>query len=339
MDYNNNTQIVNFIFSPDIPWKITDKVVEPIVSKDIWNNNVKNKNATIVMPGHFLEVLTSLMAVRILKDNGVNATTFITPAYYTDLLKFFSIKVNCGRKKEPIIKEYDRLMEPVNSYPVPIFLNGNDDIYFNLLNNYGGNRKDIKGKKFPMVDKPYWKQILCNTCSNYSNPIFPLINKEDLFKSKLDLFKDKGINSKYILLDNSNVFQKTSDNRKVNSKKFDQAEINDLANNFAKHKIKCVIMSNENKIYVNNMLVIPSWDNINSLQLLSLLLNAECIISSDQNICLSAALIGCKKIVYLDNPIKGWRFEDLPIVNKDNMWITPNFYSNDFVYNITTKEM
>ena len=335
---DDNSKIVDFIFSPNIPWRITDDIVDPIISREIWCKHVRNKPATIVMPGYLLEVLTSLMATKILKDNGVNIVSWITPSYYTDLLKFFNVKVTCSKKKESPIKEFNRLIEPANSYPVPVFLNGNDEIFFNLYNNYGGNRRNTKGKLQDRLDKPYWKQLLCNTCSNYSNPIFPIINKDDLFKSKLDLFKEKGIDSKYILLDNSNLLEITSDNRKINYKKFSPAEINELASRFVKHKIKCIVMSNENKIHTNNMMTIGSWDNINSFHMLSLLLNAECIISSDQNICLSAALIGCKKIIYLDNPIKGWRFEDLPIINKDNMWITPNFYSNDFVYNITTKE-
>ena len=211
-------------------------------------------------------------------------------------------------------------------------------MFFNLLNNYGNNVKNLKGKPGKRSDKPFWKQILQNTCNVY-NPIFPKFNIQDLNIPNNKFFKKNYISGKYLLLDNACIFGVTADNRAVKNKIFFPTEVDDLANRLMKERIKCVVLSNSNMQYMSsNIIKLDSWININSLDLLSLLVSSECIVSSDPNIYLSSALLGCKKIISLDEPPKGWGFEDVPVNSKDKTWHNPKFYNNQYFCDLAAKD-
>ena len=296
------------------------------------------------MPGHLLEVLTALMAPRILKDHGININKWIVPGYYDSLLKYFNIKTLHANNNNSLTEEYKRMFKATKSYPVPIFFNGGNDIYINLLNNYGFNRLNNGNRRKERLTTPFWKQLLCNTCcSSFTSCIFPKFGLEELNILKNQFFQSKELNvNKYILIDNTTSISMLSDFRPLNHKLFNDCEIQPLALRLKKDNIKCIVMTNDTSNHnVDNTCYVDPWDKIDSLKLISLLLNAECIISSDPNIYLSAAMLGCKKIISLETTApKGWNFIDVPNnFNRDVIWHTPSLYNTDYIYDIIGKEL
>ena len=340
----NRESILYFQFCPNVPWKFITKIISPVVSREVWVNHIlESRRAYILMPGYLLEVLTTLMAPKVLKENGITISKWIVPGYYDSLLKYFNIKTLHANNDNTLAEEYKRMFKATKSYPVPIFFNGGNDIYFNLLNNYGFNRKNNRNKRKERLPIPFWKQLLCNTCcNNFRAAIFPKFGLEELVISKNQFFQSKGLNvGKYLLIDNTISISMLSDFRPLNHKLMNEYEIQDLSLKLKKCNTKCIVMTNESIHNTDNVCYINPWDKIDSLQLVSLLLNAECIISSDPNIYLSAALLGCKKIINLDTTApKGWNFEDVPdSYNKDIIWHTPNVYNTDYFCDIVGKEL
>lgn len=330
---SNNEQYISFPFSPRIKWKLRNSVIVPELNKHYYRI-IKDNPAQMLVPGYFLEVLVCALLANTFRQNKImRVTSFITPAYYADMLNLFGIKVCCSKKDNPI-KEFERLSIAVNGYPVPIFFNKKDRVFFNLLNNYGGNVKTIIGGKVERSEIPFWQQIFQNICFDFPLTIPRLTYNVETTRNRL--VRQYNIH-KYVLLDNSNVFGTTADNRAINNRIFLKDEIEDLAYRLSRYNIKLVVMSPiEMKFNSPNIVKLNPWITINSLELFTLIVEAECVVSSDPNIYLSAALLDCEKVICLDNPPKGWTFDDVPSLG-DNKWYTIKNHVNDCIFDLSIK--
>ena len=294
----------------------------------MWNKLAKDKEISVLCPGYFLECLLLPLVAAILKINKFFIKQFIVPKYYHGMLKEFDLDVGYGDIINPII-EYDRLNEARDAFPAPIFFDADKNVYLNLLFNYG-KKIPASGIEAPewveqispsqRNEPPFWRQILNNLCMGH-NAVFPKLNYEWARETANQYLRGSGIkgNGRYVLMDNPCLFGLAADKRIIEPQYYFPIQIKEIADYLKRQKIELVIMSNDageyRKLGLNN--IIPSWANINSELVLALLGSACGVISWDQNIYLSAALLDVKSIVCLDDPPMGWRFDDVIALTRE----------------------
>lgn len=117
-----------FPFSPGIGWKIkSGKYIVPEINLDVWKRITQNKSITVVCYGGLFESYFSLSYLEMLN--------YITPQN-----KLFW----CGNNKFSSLVSINGLAQlsdkcPQNiltTYPVPVFMDVENNLYFNCLNNY-----------------------------------------------------------------------------------------------------------------------------------------------------------------------------------------------------------
>lgn len=126
-----NLSVKFFPFAPGIPWKIkAGKYVVPEISAPLWQSLTKDKELTVICNGGLLE---SFFSCTILE-----AINYISPksslSWAGDVRHLPLIKIN-GLAK--IHDNYKSLSQNVaEQFPTPIFLDKQNNVYFNCLNNY-----------------------------------------------------------------------------------------------------------------------------------------------------------------------------------------------------------
>jgi len=319
---------IYYPFSRGILWNKSDRVIIPTLDIKVWKRNLKNKKVNVLCPGYLLEAIIGAFSIPTLQNRGIEINKYILPIYYAEALNLFSFfyKKEVGGEKNIFI-EYNRLMEAVYAYPSPIFFDNNDEVYFNLLLNYG-ERFDSKNNKKPRNKDSFWKQILNNLCVDY----FVDMNKFDFFKSKeicykfLAKFSIKS-GEKFVLIDNSNIFSTAADGHLINPIFLYPPQIREISENLKRKNINLIVIARDSAPYyglgVNK--VIPPWYLLKSDLVVSLIVNSFGVISSDQNLYLLAALFGVKNVICLEQQQKGWTFDDVKDISIDSEnknWIT-----------------
>lgn len=300
---------IQYLFSKTIPWQLKKNIVIPGISREIFER-VKNEANKFyaICPGYLLESIIAVSANDIFIRSGIEIEKWIMPKCYSKVLKYYNL--NYKGSNGDMFLEYKRLIKAVKAYPVPIFMDKDNNVYFNLLFNYGA-RVNCKNIKVSNNVVPFWKQLLNNTClmENYEQRNFNIefedkINKF-LAKDSIDPYKN------FVLIDNSNLFGTTANGLKIKNNFMFLEQVRDIAECLYKKNIQCVIMTNNKKEYFGrNVFTINSWNKINFVILLSLLQKAYTVVSSDPNIYLTAAIVGCERIITND-ACPGWTFDDL----------------------------
>lgn len=305
---------IYYPFTFKIPWEVNKNVLVPKISKTFWNKYVKNNPINIVCAGYMLEVIICASIYKLFINNNLKPNKWILPSYYNSALNLFEIKIDNRTDTSNVLMERDSINEIAKSYISPIFFDGDNNVYYNLLFNYG-NIVSINNVYKCRNEMPFWKQIINNLC--FGNVNFK-INKFDYRKAKqicYSYLESIGIKyeEKFAIIDNSNIIAETADGREVEQILFFPIQIKQIVDNLKKRKIKALVMTNNADSYkcigINN--IIPSWNMIDSGQFISLLSCADTIISSDQNLYLLGAILGVENIISLDKKCKGWSFDDI----------------------------
>jgi len=310
---NHKPREVRFYkFCPGIPWKVKNKVLVPSVNRDIWKELIITKPTTAICPGYFFEALFVPLFQKVLNQYGVKIQRWIIPSYYTDLLKLFNIKNETIDERKDFFKEFVRVYRTIHLFPSPIFMDRENNLYFNMLHNYGVTRC-VNGK---YLDRNYdncWKQILKNTCSYPYEMAYPFFDHE-LLKIQLKKFfeqKNIDIDKPYVILDNSNISYKSADERAIIPNCLSNHQIRAMGMTLWQNKKQLLVMGENVNYGVGNIFSIPNWFSVNSADLFALLLYADGICSYDPNIYLSGALLGCSRIFASGNFDDGFRLKDL----------------------------
>jgi hypothetical protein len=307
--------IVFYPFAYGIPWSVEDGVIVPYLSDVLWGNFITSKYTKInlLCPGYLLENLIAAQMVKILKLNNVEIDSWLVPDYYKGVYKAFGINITGTNGN--IFEEKIRLNEAKVSYTTPVFFDGNDNVYFNTLFNY---KEVVNINNIPQNedDKPFWMQILDNGCREYGvNPLSINIDKLKIKGKKI--MESLGLTNKVVVIDNSNT--SLVDDRNINRRYFNQVEARGMSMFLGGEGLNCLLMNSRRDIYFGtNLYTMPSWYDYDSYDLLAVLSVADHVVSCDPTIYLTAAILGCKSIIALDDKIKGWSFDDVKGICLDN---------------------
>lgn len=161
-----------FPFTPGIGWNLkNNKYIIPRVSPIAFDQAMKNRDAIIVTYGGLLE-------------------SFLSLSYFEMINQFYpSTKMYwCGNDQfNPLIKLNGvGVVSPepfphslLKNYPVPIFLDKKDNIYFNCLNNYL-EMNNYLGLKEYKNKRSLYRQVLSNLLFNWNSSFLPKLRNRHL---------------------------------------------------------------------------------------------------------------------------------------------------------------
>ncbi|MFW9876816.1 MAG: hypothetical protein ACFFG0_27295, partial [Candidatus Thorarchaeota archaeon] len=154
-----------------IPWKVNrGKYIIPEIDSDIWHQAVDGKKVIITAFGGVFESFFSLsVAEAISSYNPEQEIQFLG----NDEFSFFA-RMQGICKLSPI----NLTKEVLKDYPTPLFFDKNNNVYFNVLNNYG-TKFSYWGKYPEENTSPATEQIFCNAMVPWRNYI-PNLRKLDL---------------------------------------------------------------------------------------------------------------------------------------------------------------
>jgi hypothetical protein len=308
-----DNDVVFFHFSPGIPWRTEQHCVKPILSREIWKEIVIRNPINVICPGYFLEAVMLPMFNKVLKHYGATVSRWITPSYYSDFLSIFGIKNSTVDDTNSVFSEFSRLITTALDYPSPIFMDRENNVYFNTLFNYG-EVVDTKAKFIDRDYTPFWKQFLRNTCSYPYELAYPSFDKDELRIRLSKLFQKYGIatDKPYVIIDNNSYPYRTADGRTIIPRALEPYNIRSIGSSFFHKKYQVIVLNSDVVNYgVSNVFRLPCWFSINSANLFALLVHANGIYSSDPNIYLTGALVGCSKIFAGSNFDDGFRLQDV----------------------------
>jgi len=181
-----------FPFSPGIPWTIkNNKYIIPEIDARVWERTVQDRDFIIACYGGLLESFFSLSYCEALtRNNPYKEIRWMGDPYFEYLPSIQGIaKTNA----------FDLGSDVVDKYPAPIFMDRNNNAYFNVLNNYL-ETKSYKPGPSVINDDICLKQLYQNCMIPWDGDV-PKIRKES--KGKYEEWKKRNSfydNSKYIVL-------------------------------------------------------------------------------------------------------------------------------------------
>ena len=342
---SKTSEVVFYPFSPGIPWKTENEIVQPIISKSVWENIVSTKKVHVLCPGFAVEALLLPLFNKTLQKNGIEVHRWIVPNKYNDILKYFKINTEADGKNKDLFMEFNRLKKAVESFPSPIFMDREDNLYFNCLFNYGETYSS-KSKHVGRNNDSFWKQMLKNTCCFPYENSFQWLDKKVLKNYTSDTFKKFNIDfsKPFIVIDNNYISYNTADSRASIAKVLLPHQLNAIGATLGYKKYQCIVSSNNKSkqgYFANNVKFIPSWYDLNLFDWFALISLSSGIYSSDPNVYLAAALIGCENIFAGGcNHDFGWEFADVVEIadcrGKKRRWTQmDNFETTDIITHLT----
>jgi hypothetical protein len=198
------TRTAFYPFTLDIPWTIKRNIIVPKISQELWDKLISKRDINVICPGYFLEALVVSLSAYIFNINNIKVSNWIIPKYYTEMYNFMGIN-NISPIEGNIFAAYDELIQLMYDYPTPLFFDGGNNVYFNMLFSYGTYscteyKNYIKGRN----ENPFYKQILSNLCFD-SSISFNKFDKNQVLKdvkSYLNQYSMR-LNKKIFLIDTS----------------------------------------------------------------------------------------------------------------------------------------
>ena len=261
-----------FPFSPGIPWKILNNhFVVPEINAKIWQRVLNDKDFVISCYGGLLESFFSLLYSEILLK--------IEPyrnVYWMGNEDQYKIVNYQGLTK---IFEYNLGIETLKDYPVPIFMDAENNAYYNVLNNYLIT-KSFKSNKVIDTDGCISKQLLSNLMIPWDDYSIKL-RKFDDYKYK-SWKKESGIeNNKFIV-----ILPKSNSYHSVDCLGWDDRMISELAS-MVRHLGYKVISCNDS--YSRSTLVVNASSKIDVV--LGLIMDGAVLLSKSIDYLLISMLI------------------------------------------------
>lgn len=161
-----------FPFAPGIVWKTKNNYIIPEVHPVVWDTVLQQKKPSVICNSGLLESFYSLSYVEAIHN--------IYPD--KDVMWIGNSKYNYLVHSQNIAKisPYSFSEFSISQYPTPIFMDLEDNFYFNSLLNYIKTYKIIKTKKNQFVynNEPIIAQIFKNAMLDYvgCNPVLRLHN-------------------------------------------------------------------------------------------------------------------------------------------------------------------
>lgn len=162
---SNKLSVRFFPFSPGIPWKIKNgRYIVPELSYESWKLALNDRNAIVTSFGGLIEAFTSLCLLE-----AINYVSPQTKTYWCGDLKFKSLVAANGLAAFSDLELNQTILQ---NYPVPLFMDQEKNVYFNVLNNYI-EVKTYHGAKGYHDKKPILRQILRNTMMDWDDRYIP----------------------------------------------------------------------------------------------------------------------------------------------------------------------
>lgn len=159
------TSIKYFPFSPGVPWKINNgKYITPHISNAVWAKSVESKDPIIVSNGGLLEAYFSLVILEMLNSTFINKKK-----YWAGNIKFKNL-ININGLASTIDTKIDN--DILLSFPVPMFMDKINNIYFNVMCSYIEHNSFTKTNKYKNY-KPLVKQLIDNSTQTWNYNFSP----------------------------------------------------------------------------------------------------------------------------------------------------------------------
>lgn len=144
---------IYFPFAPGLPWKIKNKIIIPTLEPAILYKAINDRDVTIIVNGGLFESFMSLFYLETLNySSPTTKLQWSSVRNHHTIFHMNGLATYCGH-------QFDNAF--LKKYPVPVFLDQKNNVFFNCLNNYIDIYRYTGGK--PIKNKiAIGKQILAN---------------------------------------------------------------------------------------------------------------------------------------------------------------------------------
>ena len=163
-------EIKYFQYSPGIPWQLAkSKVVIPRVNGECVSKLIKDKNINVISYSGLIEAFFSLSIFE----------------YYNKFMPYKKLYWS-GNKDFEYLLSLNKLSKlsnieelVVKNYTIPLFLDKEDGLYFNCMNNYL-RLNNYKGQFIEKNRDNIFKQIFDNSLIKWDKEYIPKIRNDEL---------------------------------------------------------------------------------------------------------------------------------------------------------------
>lgn len=300
-----------FPFAPGIRWEMgRGRVVLPKIDPSVLNNRLNNKKITVCAFGGLIESALSFCILEML--NYFAPSSDLYWAGYENFYPF--LKMN-GLAKEYKGKINKSLLK---KYPVPLFFNKNDDVYFNCLNNYIYVYNYYRKKSYHNT-KAASKQLIDNGLFKWEDRFLPKLRNLDFCNKKAQNYiKLLGVNlnQPFALF----ICEKTNYSiYDVDCLGWYPTEIRSLSAILGNYNMPVVVLSNDRNAYrYGSAHVLP----FNFELYFYLMLRANCVFSRDIDFLFLTMMFSNAKIFSLAQPEELKIGKNAKFLKKDNVIYT-----------------
>ena len=151
-----------FPFAPGIPWRLKNGYIVPKIDGNVWEYALDKRDIVVVCFGGLFESFLSLSYLEVFNFYYPNKKLF-----WAGYSKYYSLV-----KWNGLASTIDLDDKIGDKYPIPIFLDKKDKVYFNCLNNYV-IAKSFNGKKKCRPTIPATMQVARNLFGKWSDEFLP----------------------------------------------------------------------------------------------------------------------------------------------------------------------
>jgi len=277
-----------FPFAPNIPWYVKQDFIIPKMNADIFSRAIENKDICLVCYGGFFETYFSLSILELL-----NSIYLGKNFYWKGNLNFYKLveinNLTCN-DKAPIIEK-----KHLRNYPIPLFFDRENFVYFNCLNDYV-TKISLTEFKRKLNSGPITKQLFLNSFNNWNikyKPKMRLLKETKSFKS-WSAANNFNLTNKYVLIFPDRIGWSIHN---CSNLKWNINHIRSLSAMLSLHGYKTIVVTNHKNYNNHNIISInPDIENI-----MLLMNNAKAILSEEVDFSLVALLNSSAKIIGLDS--------------------------------------
>ena len=158
---------VIFPFCQGVVWPCSGEIIKPKLNSSSWSKALDERNPIITCFGGFFEHYLSLSIAEALNKIYPSKSLIFNTDNKFDAL----INLNGLGELNKLIDE-----ETLKQYPIPLFFDDDDNVYFNCLYNYL-NIKKFNGEIIFKNRKALSKQLFINSCLDWNINYIPKFRK------------------------------------------------------------------------------------------------------------------------------------------------------------------